>query len=440
MKKIICFTILLLADIFAIFCSLLLAVAIKNTLNPIFGIPDIHQISQYINFTHIYFITLLIFFYQGIYTKRFDFWHENFIIIKSSLFSFIIIFAILTLAKNLNFSRIILTLSFMILVFIAPVFKLIIKISLYKTGFWAKNAIAINTDKKFRAEIFKNHYLGYKFSRKDYDTIFIAANGLNSDKLENLIQENILNHKEVIFTPMIRNYDISNAFIFNIFNSQTNLIMLENSLLKPINRFFKVAFDYFLCILALPFLFLIFCIIAICIKLEEPHGSIFFRQKRMGQNYKEFYCYKFRSMRENGDEIMDKYLKDNPHEIEFYEKYHKYEHDPRITKIGNFLRKSSLDELPQIINVLKTDMSIVGPRPFITGEREKAGICKNDLNILLSVKPGLTGLAQILGRGNTDFKIRTQNDIWYVKNWTVYTDLIIIFKTILIVLKREGAS
>lgn len=440
MKKLICFTILLLADIFAIFCSLLLAVAIKNTLNPIFGISDIHQISQYINFTHIYFITLLIFFYQGIYTKRFDFWHENFIIIKSSLLSFIIIFAILALAKNLNFSRIILTLSFIILVFIAPVFKLIIKISLYKTGFWAKNAIAINTDKKFRTEIFKNHYLGYKFSRKNYDTIFIAANGLNSDKLENLIQENILKHKEVIFTPMIRDYDISNAFIFNIFNSQTNLIMLENSLLKPINRFFKVAFDYFLCILALPFLFLIFCIIAICIKLEEPHGSIFFCQKRMGQNYKEFYCYKFRSMRENGDEIMDKYLKDNPHEIEFYEKYHKYEHDPRITKIGNFLRKSSLDELPQIINVLKTDMSIVGPRPFITGEREKAGICKNDLNILLSVKPGLTGLAQILGRGNTDFKIRTQNDIWYVKNWTVYTDLIIIFKTILIVLKREGAS
>ena len=440
MKKIICFTILLLADIFAIFCSLLLAVTIKNTLNQVFGIPDIHQISQYINFTHIYFITLLIFFYQGIYTKRFDFWHENFIIIKLSLLSFIIIFAILALAKNLNFSRIILTLSFIILVFITPIFKLIIKISLYKAGFWAKNAIAINTDKKFRAEIFKNHYLGYKFSRKDYDTIFIAANGLNSDKLENLIQENILKHKEVIFTPMIRDYDISNAFIFNIFNSQTNLIMLENSLLKPINRFFKVAFDYFLCILALPFLFLIFCIIAICIKLEEPHGSIFFRQKRMGQNYKEFYCYKFRSMREDGDEIMDKYLKENPHEIEFYEKYHKYEHDPRITKIGNFLRKSSLDELPQIINVLKTDMSIVGPRPFITGEREKAGICKNDLNILLSVKPGLTGLAQILGRGNTDFKIRTQNDIWYVKNWTVYTDLIIIFKTILIVLKREGAS
>lgn len=440
MKKLICFTILLLADIFAIFCSLLLAVTIKNTLNQVFGIPDIHQISQYINFTHIYFITLLIFFYQGIYTKRFDFWHENFIIIKLSLLSFIIIFAILALAKNLNFSRIILTLSFIILVFITPIFKLIIKISLYKAGFWAKNAIAINTDKKFRAEIFKNHYLGYKFSRKDYDTIFIAANGLNSDKLENLIQENILKHKEVIFTPMIRDYDISNAFIFNIFNSQTNLIMLENSLLKPINRFFKVAFDYFLCILALPFLFLIFCIIAICIKLEEPHGSIFFRQKRMGQNYKEFYCYKFRSMREDGDEIMDKYLKENPHEIEFYEKYHKYEHDPRITKIGNFLRKSSLDELPQIINVLKTDMSIVGPRPFITGEREKAGICKNDLNILLSVKPGLTGLAQILGRGNTDFKIRTQNDIWYVKNWTVYTDLIIIFKTILIVLKREGAS
>lgn len=440
MKKLICFTILLLADIFAIFCSLLLAVTIKNTLNPIFGISDIHQISQYINFTHIYFITLLIFFYQGIYIKRFDFWHENFIIIKSSLLSFIIIFAILALAKNLNFSRIILTLSFMILVFIAPVFKLIIKISLYKTGFWAKNAIAINTDKNFRAEIFKNHYLGYKFSRKDYDTIFIAANGLNSDKLENLIQENILNHKEVIFTPIIRDYDISNAFIFNIFNSQTNLIMLENSLLKPINRFFKVAFDYFLCILALPFLFLIFCIIAICIKLEEPHGSIFFRQKRMGQNYKEFYCYKFRSMRENGDEIMDKYLKDNPHEIEFYEKYHKYEHDPRITKIGNFLRKSSLDELPQIINVLKTDMSIVGPRPILPGEFIIGGAKKSDEQIVLTVRPGLTGIAQINGRGDSNFQDRVKLNVWYVKNWTIYLDLVIIFKTVLMVLKMKSAG
>lgn len=188
------------------------------------------------------------------------------------------------------------------------------------------------------------------------------------------------------------------------------------------------------------FLLMVFLAVYVLIKLEEPSGKVFFSQKRLGQNGKEFDCYKFRSMREDGDKILQKYLKENPSEVEFYEKYHKYENDPRITKIGKFLRKSSLDELPQLINILKFEMSIVGPRPFITGEREEAGVSKTNMQILLSVKPGMTGLAQVMGRGDTDFKIRTKMDLWYVKNWNIYNDIIIIIKTVKAVLKSEGAS
>lgn len=441
MKKYICTIILFLADIFAIFVCLALAVWFKSVFDYFFDLKSDYNLIKYISFYHIYIILALIFIYQGIYTTRFDFWHENFIILKSLILGFVIIFSILGLSKNLSFSRLIITFAFIFMAFLIPIFKFFLKPMLYKIGLFAKRAYIINADKNFRAEIFKNHYLGYKLSpKKHYDTIFISSQNLHPNELENSIQENIFTHKEIIFTPMTCDYDMSKAISFSLFNSQTNLTILQNSLLSPLNRGLKVLFDLILVLLALPVLILAFFVIFVLIKLEEPLGSVFFKQKRLGQNGKEFWCYKFRSMREDGDKILKEYLAKNPQEVEFYEKFHKYENDPRITKIGNFLRKSSLDELPQLINVLKLEMSIVGPRPFITDERKNAGVSSIDHSILLAVKPGLTGLAQVLGRGSTDFKIRTQMDIWYVKNWSIYFDLVIIFKTIIAVLKQDGAS
>jgi undecaprenyl-phosphate galactose phosphotransferase len=177
-------------------------------------------------------------------------------------------------------------------------------------------------------------------------------------------------------------------------------------------------------------------VITILMKREEPKGRIFFKQKRMGHNGKEFICYKFRSMYEDGDAILKAYLKEHPEEIVCYDKYHKYKNDPRITKIGRILRKTSLDELPQIINVLRGEMSLIGPRPYMLNEKEKIG---DKLDMVLAVKPGITGLWQVSGRSEVDFHSRVDMDVWYTRNWNLWLDIVILIKTIKVVLFRDGA-
>lgn len=441
MKKHISVLALFVCDIFFIFLSLVLAVWIRNLVE----IPNFPNVTQnyanYINFYFIYFVLILSFIYNGIYTKRYDFWHESLLIFRSCIFACVLIFCFLALDKNISHSRIVVILSFIFMAFLIPTSKFFIKKLLYKASFWQKKAKVINGTREFRKEIFKNHYLGYKLVRgNDYDTVFIQNKNENLDELNRLVETNILSNKEVIFTPALSGYDYSKVYAFSLFNSRTSLLMLENSLLKPLNRFIKALSDIIIVLCALPFLCIVYLIIFILMKLEEPNGSIFFKQERVGQNGKIFKCLKFRSMRENNDELMKKYLEENPNEVEYYAKFHKYENDPRITKIGNFMRKTSLDELPQLINVLRGEMSLVGPRPLLPGEHKFGGTSEKEESIILKVKPGITGFWQSTLRNDADFKTRNKIDIYYVKNWTLYMDFVIILKTIKMVLKRDGAS
>ena len=441
MKKQVSILALLICDIFCIFLSLVLAVWIRNSLN-LPNYPNAPQYySNYINFYFIYFVLIFSFIYNGIYTKRYDFWHESLLIFRSCVFACVLVFCYLALNKNITNSRVAMVLSFVFMAFLIPTCKFFLKKFLYKAGFWQKKVKAINGTREFRREIFKNHYLGYKLVRKDdYETIFIHNHNLDLGELNKLVETNILSNKEIIFTPALDGYDYSKIHIFSLFNSRTSLLMLENSLLKPLNRITKRLFDITSIIFAMPLLVPIFAIIIVIMKMNEPKGSIFFGQDRVGENGKIFKCLKFRSMRENSDELMKKYLEENPNEIEYYAKYHKYENDPRITKIGNFMRKTSLDELPQLINVLRGEMSIVGPRPLPPGEHKFGGTSEKEEGIILKVKPGITGLWQSTLRNNADFKTRNKIDIYYVKNWNLYMDFVIILKTIQIVLKRDGAS
>lgn len=169
---------------------------------------------------------------------------------------------------------------------------------------------------------------------------------------------------------------------------------------------------------------------------KENKGPLFFEQLRIGKNGKEFRLYKFRSMVMHADEKLWEYLNNNPEAKEEYKKYKKLKEDPRITKLGKFLRKTSLDEFPQFINVLKGDMSLVGPRPYLY--REKGDMGEN-YDEIIKVKPGLTGYWQVNGRSNVDFDERTKMDIEYIKDRNLWFDLKILLKTILKVFKRGGA-
>ncbi len=170
--------------------------------------------------------------------------------------------------------------------------------------------------------------------------------------------------------------------------------------------------------------------------LKEDEGPLFYEQLRYGKNGKVFRLYKFRSMCINADEKLKQFLEENEEIRKEFEENHKLQHDPRITRLGNFLRKTSLDELPQMLNILKGDMSFVGPRPVVKDEIERYG---SDKDKFLSVKPGLTGYWQANGRSNTTYEERMNMELYYVDNCSLWLDTKIFFKTFIAVFKKEGA-
>jgi lipopolysaccharide/colanic/teichoic acid biosynthesis glycosyltransferase len=166
-------------------------------------------------------------------------------------------------------------------------------------------------------------------------------------------------------------------------------------------------------------------------------GPVFFIQKRIGKDGKEFNFFKFRSMVVDADKKLYEYLEQNEEAREEFYKYRKLKNDPRITKVGHFIRNTSLDEFPQFINVLKGDMSLVGPRPYMP--REKEDISDDIFNIVTKIKPGITGLWQVSGRSEVTFKDRLEMDREYYYNWSLKEDIKLIFKTIKNCILRKGA-
>lgn len=197
----------------------------------------------------------------------------------------------------------------------------------------------------------------------------------------------------------------------------------------------KRGIDIIVSILGLLIISPVFVLISIMYMFGDSKGSLFFKQKRYGKNGKMFSIYKFRSMVVNADEK----LKENR---ELYEKYIKnnykleQDEDPRITNLGRFLRKTSLDELPQLINVLKGDMSLVGPRPIVEEELKEYRHKKDDF---LSVKPGITGYWQISGRSNVGYPERVDLELYYVYNQSLFLDIKILLQTLVVVFLKKGA-
>ena len=177
-------------------------------------------------------------------------------------------------------------------------------------------------------------------------------------------------------------------------------------------------------------------IVYITNKVLKEDGPIFYIQDRIGKNGKIFRMYKFRSMVVGADEKLEKYLQENKEAEEEYRVYKKLKDDPRITKVGEFLRKTSLDEFPQFINVLKGDMSLVGPRPYMPREKEEMG---EFFKYIVSQKPGLTGYWQVAGRNDVTFEDRLKMDMDYYHKSNIWIDIKLILKTIKKVLLKDGA-
>ncbi len=226
------------------------------------------------------------------------------------------------------------------------------------------------------------------------------------------------------------NLDMENQ---NIINTDLARISKITQDVKKINYMsIKRILDVILASIGLVILIPIFVIIGIIIKIDSK-GPVFFAHTRIGKNGKKFKMYKFRTMRENAQEMIDYFTEEQRQE---WEENYKLREDPRITKVGNFLRKTSLDELPQVINIIKGDLSIVGPRPIIDRELEKYGKNKEKF---LSITPGLTGYWQVNGRSDTTYEQRIEMELYYIDHVSPKLDIKIFFQTFSSVIRKKGA-
>lgn len=271
--------------------------------------------------------------------------------------------------------------------------------------------------------------------RYNIPNVLVCAPGLESRKLVTLINKLQILVEKVTFVPELFGIPAANIQARGLMNEQTLILEVKNNLAQRRNRLFKRIFDITATVIGGILILPVIAIVAILIYLDSP-GPIVFGHKRVGQGGREFPCYKFRSMVPNAQEALEIYLKENPEAREEWERDFKLKDDPRVTKIGKFLRKTSLDELPQLWNVLIGDMSLVGPRPIVRAEVEKYGEYINDFYL---VPPGITGVWQVSGRSDTTYEERVLMDSWYVHNWSIWIDIVYLVKTVLAVLKGKGA-
>ena len=239
---------------------------------------------------------------------------------------------------------------------------------------------------------------------------------------------------DISVIPAMRGVPLYGTDMSHFFSHEVALLRVRNNLLRWPARLTKRLADVLIAALFLIFLSPLMLAIAVALKLEG--GRVLFSHQRIGKNGRTFNCYKFRSMVPNAEFLLQKLLQEDSQLRAEWHKERKLKFDPRISRLGHFLRGTSLDELPQLFNVLKSEMSLVGPRPILSEELEKYGLEKS---YYLMVRPGMTGLWQVSGRNDLDYDTRVYLDAWYVKNWSLWYDLAILVKTIKVVFGRRGA-
>jgi Undecaprenyl-phosphate galactose phosphotransferase WbaP len=239
---------------------------------------------------------------------------------------------------------------------------------------------------------------------------------------------------ELMVAPPLKGLPLYGTEPMFFFSHEILLLRVRNNLARWVPATMKRLFDLVAASLGLVVISPL--LLWIILRIRADGGPAIFKHKRIGQGGQSFACYKFRSMVMNSQQVLQELLARDPQARAEWEKDFKLKDDPRVTSIGAFLRKTSLDELPQLFNVLKGEMSLVGPRPIIEAEVERYG---DGARFYFEAKPGITGLWQVSGRSDIDYPRRVMLDTWYVQNWSLWHDIVILFKTIRVVAGREGA-
>lgn len=400
------------------------------------------------------------------FTYRKPFWFE-----LKEVFRTILIFSIIDLSitalSQWQMSRFVWLLTWVLALVLIPVARAVVKHLLNHYGLWKKQTIIIGSSKNAQEAwqaLQSEEVMGFDviafydvdgtcpqasisgvpvlreeaelWNLTHSETQFIVAVEYEQSQYRDLWLKNLARHdcRSVSVIPTLRGVPLYGTDMAYIFSHEVMILRVNNNLAKRTSRFLKRAFDIVgalsIIIMLLPALLVLGFLVG------RDGGPPIYGHERVGMNGRKFKCLKFRSMVINSKEVLEEVLRTDPVARAEWDKDFKLKNDPRITKVGHFIRKTSLDELPQLWNVVRGDMSLVGPRPVIEDE-----LCRyaGDVDYYLMAKPGMTGLWQVSGRNDVDYETRVYFDSWYVKNWSLWNDIAILFKTVGVVLKRDGA-
>jgi Undecaprenyl-phosphate galactose phosphotransferase WbaP len=458
--------ILMVVDYCAVLCAEKTAFELRNFFMPNGGELDISWLSFFI----ICPVTYIIFFHLGsLYTRRMQFWRIIARIFKINIYATVAIVVMMYAAHIAGSTSRLFTGFFWIFVFLFVVlFRFLVKKILGKYHILGKPVLFMGAGKTaalilkhFQEDTGLNcQFVGYLEDRtpepeiaKEYkylgkfadaekviaetgvQSVIITAPGLENVAVQQLIYRLQPLVKEISFIPDMGSMPLASFDAESLIDGHIVLFKVRNNLASWYNKVLKFVFDFSLTLVGTVCISPVLLFIAVWIYKDSP-GPIIFRHMRVGKDGKLFPCYKFRSMCVDADKKLEELLRTNPAAKAEWEKDFKLKDDPRITKSGAFLRKTSLDELPQIFNVLKGEMSLVGPRPIITDEVPRYGKYIQDYYM---VRPGITGMWQTSGRSDIDYDERVQMDTWYVRNWNIWFDVVLLWRTFKVVASKKGA-
>jgi len=266
-------------------------------------------------------------------------------------------------------------------------------------------------------------------------TVIITAPGLPRERMAHLVGAIQPYVRYVNFVPDTYGTPMGSLTVDTFFSEKCMMMKIRNNLARRRNRLLKRCFDLVLTTVGGLLILPILLVIAVMVGISN-HGRIIFAHKRVGKDGKMFKCYKFQTMVPDADQRLKDYLAAHPSARKEWEETFKLSHDPRVTKLGGVLRKTSLDEFPQLWNVIRGDMSLVGPRPIVEREVPRYG---HRIREYYMVRPGITGYWQTCGRSDTTYAERVDMDTWYVRNWSVWLDVVYLVKTFSAVISEKGA-
>jgi Undecaprenyl-phosphate galactose phosphotransferase WbaP len=265
------------------------------------------------------------------------------------------------------------------------------------------------------------------------DTIFLAIPYTRREQLARMVSVASESFRHVLLVPNLSG--VTNSAVAARDFAGTFAVEIKHNLLDPWAQRLKRALDMFGAAVGGLLISPLMVAIAVLIKLDSQ-GPVFYGHQRLGAGSKKFLCWKFRTMRKDAERLLDEHLQNDPNLQAEWEQNHKLRNDPRVTRVGHFLRKTSLDELPQLWNVLWGEMSLIGPRPIVEAEVSKY---EKAYKLYIRIKPGMSGFWQVSGRSDTGYDERVYMDSYYVRNWSIWLDIVLLARTVKTVLLGRGA-